>query len=134
MSNILFIAAAGAAGVLLRYFLSVGIDQRFSAVFPWGTLTVNLVGCFIAGFLFHVLVGQIPASLQLADQRLRNAVMVGFLGGFTTFSAYSLQTLALYQAGQWQWATLNVVISNVGGLALTWAGYTLSRSMVEFEI
>ena len=129
MSTILSIAFAGVIGVLLRYFLSAWIDERVSGYIPWGTLLVNLIGCFAAGFLFHFLAGRSDAPQSQADTVLRIALMTGFLGGFTTFSAYSVQTLTMFRDGQWVWAALNIGISNIGGIALAWAGYTLSRSL-----
>lgn len=127
MSNVLFISLAGIAGVLLRYFISSSVDQRLGSSFPWGTLIVNLFGCFVAGCVFQLMFERPLAGGGPVDPRLRNAVMVGFLGGFTTFSAYSLQTLVQLQEGQWTSAALNVSLSNLGGIALAWMGYSLMR-------
>ena len=137
MSNILSIALAGVAGVLLRYFLSTWLDQhlsqRWSSAFPWGTVAVNLSGCFAAGCVFQLLferaVSGEASRFASIDSQLRNALMVGFLGGFTTFSAYSIQTLTMLSNSQWLAAALNVGISNVGGIALAWAGFSLARAL-----
>lgn len=90
---------------------------------------VNLVGCFLAGCIFQLMVERSFAGTSSVDPRLRNALMVGFLGGFTTFSAYSVQTLTLLRDSQWLTAAVNVGVSNLGGIALAWAGYSLSRSL-----
>ena len=115
--------------MLRRYFLSTWLDQRLGPGFPWGTVAVNLLGCFAAGFLFQYLIERLAITDPYADPRLRNAIMVGFLGGFTTFSAYSVQTFVLLRDSQWLSALLNVSFSNIAGIALAWAGYSLSRSL-----
>ncbi len=115
-------------GVLLRYWLSGWVDhwmhQRFGGTFPLGTLLANLAGCFAAGFLFHYL-----TEKTLLDPRVRISILVGLLGGFTTFSSYAVQTLSLFRDGETSLALLSLTVSNVGGLALAWAGYELSRSI-----
>lgn len=129
MSNVISIALAGMAGVLLRYYLSSWIDARSGGAFPWGTVGVNLVGCFLAGCLFQLLVERTVAGAAAVDPRTRDALLIGFLGGFTTFSAYSVQTLTLLRDSQWLSAGLNVGLSNLGGIALAWLGYSLARSL-----
>ena len=83
----------------------------------------------LAGCLFQLLVERPVAGTSSVDPRLRNALMVGFLGGFTTFSAYSVQTLTLLRDSQWLTAAVNVGLSNFGGIALAWVGYAFSRSL-----
>jgi fluoride exporter len=124
MGKILFIGLAGLAGTLSRYWLSGVVARRYGETFPLGTLAVNVVGCFLAGLLFYLL-----QERFLLNQTARTVVMIGFLGGFTTFSSYGLQTFTLLQDGEFGFAALNVVASNVAGLFMVWAGYTLARAL-----
>ena len=124
MSRIVLIGVAGLTGTLVRYWLSGWADERWGASFPAGTLTVNLLGCLAVGFLF-----QATEEKYLIDPVLRSAILVGFLGGFTTFSSFGIQTFSLLREGEIFLAGLNVVVSNVGGLILVWAGYAVSRSL-----
>lgn len=124
MQRIILVGLAGLAGTLVRFWLSGRIDERWGGLFPIGTLFVNLLGCLLVGFLFH--------SLQerfLVDPMIRTTVLVGFLGGFTTFSSYGVQTFNLLRDGEMALAGLNITLSNVGGLFCVWAGYALSRSL-----
>jgi fluoride exporter len=124
MHKLVMIALGGLLGTLCRYALTAWVDGRFPSSFPYGTLSVNLIGCFVAGLLF-------PLFEQAAvTPELRLAVFSGFLGGFTTFSAYGLQTVALANGGFLTLATLNVFLSNVAGLALVGVGGSLSRSLM----
>ena len=124
MSKLIWIALGGLLGTLCRYGLSAWLDGRSQSQFPYGTLAVNLLGCFVAGFLFPLL------EQATVAPELRLAVFTGFLGGFTTFSAYGLQTVILATGGLWSMAALNLFLSNVAGLAMVWAGGALSRSIV----
>jgi fluoride exporter len=122
MQNIVFIGLAGLIGTLLRYWISTVVDARSQSMFPYGTLTVNLLGSFAIGFLFFAF-----ADEFLTRPGLRAALFIGLLGGFTTFSSFGIQTFTLLQNGQILRAGIYVLISNAGGLALVWAGYLVSR-------
>jgi CrcB protein len=122
VQRILLIGLAGLLGTLGRYALSGIIARRFGETFPAGTLVVNVVGCFAAGFLFYTL-----QERFLVNDVVRTAIMIGFLGGFTTFSSFGLQTFTLLQDGEIGLATMNVLISNGAGLITVWAGYSLAR-------
>jgi CrcB protein len=124
MYRIFLIGMAGLAGTLARYWLSGWADVRWGITFPIGTLIVNLVGCLAMGFLFHA-----TAERFLVDPIIRTAILVGFLGGFTTFSSFGIQTFTLLRDGEVFLATLNVVLSNVLGIAFVWAGYAISKSL-----
>ena len=124
MNKILFIGVAGLLGTLGRYWLSGWADERWGASFPIGTLIVNLVGCLLIGFLFHA-----TEEKYLVDPVLRSAVLVGFLGGFTTFSSFGVQTFNLLRDGEIFLAGVNVLVSNVAGLLLVWIGYAVSKSL-----
>lgn len=124
MGKLLLIGLAGLAGTLSRYWLSGVVARRYGETFPLGTLAVNLVGCFLAGLLFYLL-----QERYLVNQTVRTVVLIGFLGGFTTFSSFGLQTFTLLQDGEFGFAALNVVASNLVGLLLVWAGYTLAKAL-----
>jgi CrcB protein len=120
--RLLLIGLAGLLGTLARYALSGFIARRFGETFPTGTLVVNIVGCFLAGFLFYLM-----QERFLVNDIVRTAIMIGFLGGFTTFSSFGLQTFTLLRDGEMGLATMNVLVSNVVGLLTVWAGYSLAR-------
>jgi len=120
--RLLLIGLAGLLGTLARYALSGFIARRFGETFPTGTLVVNIVGCFLAGFLFYLM-----QERFLVNDIVRTAIMIGFLGGFTTFSSFGLQTFTLLRDGEMGLATMNVLVSNVAGLLTVWAGYSLAR-------
>lgn len=124
MGRLLVIGLAGLVGTLSRYWLSGIVARRYGETFPLGTLAVNLVGCFLVGLLFHLL-----QERYLVAPIVRTVVFLGFLGGFTTFSSYGLQTFTLLQEGQLGLAALNVTLSNLIGLLLVWAGYTLAKAL-----
>ena len=124
MYKLVLIGLAGMLGTLCRYGLSTWVEQRAPSQFPYGTVVINLAGCLVAGLLF-------PLFEQAAvAPELRLVVFTGFLGGFTTFSAYGLQTVVLAHGGLLSIAVLNVLVSNAAGLALVWIGSSLSRSLL----
>lgn len=122
MGKLFLIGLAGFIGTLTRYWMSGAVARRYGETFPLGTLVVNLVGCFLVGLLFYLL-----QERFLVNQTVRTMVMIGFLGGFTTFSSFGLQTFTLLQDGEFGLALLNLSIANIFGLFLVWAGYTLAR-------
>ena len=124
MNKLAWIALGGLLGTLCRYFLSTWIDERSESSFPYGTLVVNLAGCFVAGLLFPIL------ERAAVVPELRLAIFTGFLGGFTTFSAYGLQTVVLANNAMLSAAALNIVASNAGGLLMVWLGSSLARPWV----
>jgi len=121
MTNLLFIAAAGSIGAVLRYLVSTGVQSLGLAAFPLGTLVVNTLGCLAMGFLAATL----AESTSLSDAH-RLALFVGLLGGFTTFSTYGLETFALLETGAIGPAALNFVLSNALGVLAVWVGYRLA--------
>ncbi|MGB9180108.1 MAG: fluoride efflux transporter CrcB [Pyrinomonadaceae bacterium] len=124
MGKLLLIGLAGLFGTLSRYWLSGVVARRYGETFPLGTLVVNLVGCFLAGLLFYLL-----QERYLVSQTTRTVILIGFLGGFTTFSSFGLQTFTLLQDGEFGFAALNVLASNLTGLFMVWAGYNLARAL-----
>ena len=124
MRVLLWIACGGALGAVLRYGLSVGCQRLAGGVFPVGTLAVNVAGCLLIGFLGALLSG--PALLR---DELRLGLLVGVLGGFTTFSTFGWETFALLNDGEWSRAAANVVASNALGLAAVWLGYRVAQQL-----
>lgn len=125
MRNILFVGVAGFAGTLARFWLSGHVGARFGVAFPWGTLAVNVIGCSLAGALFFM-----AHERLMLGEPWRAALLVGFLGGFTTFSAFGLQTFALLREGYVAHALLNVAASNLLGLLMVWAGFALAKTLL----
>jgi CrcB protein len=121
MYKLAFIALGGLLGTLSRYWISEWMESRAHSPFPYGTLVVNVVGCFAAGLLFQSL------EHSAVSEAVRLGIFVGFLGGFTTFSAYGLQSLVLVRGGMLSMAAMNIVLSNVLGLGMVWAGMAVSR-------
>jgi len=117
------IGVAGLIGTILRYWLSGYVARQHGETFPWGTMAVNLVGCLLTGLVFYL-----TEERFLFSPTARTVILIGLLGGFTTFSAYGLQTLTLLRDGQVGLATLNVVASNVLGVFMVWVGHTLGKA------
>jgi len=124
MVRLLLIGFAGFIGTLGRYWLSGIVARRYGETFPFGTLTVNLVGCFIVGLLFYLM-----QERYLVNENVRSIVLIGLIGGFTTFSSLGLQTFTLLRDNEIALAALNIIASNVLGLLLVWAGYTLGKAL-----
>lgn len=121
-----WIAVGSAVGGVARYWCS-GVSARlFGETFPWGTLIVNITGSFIIG-VFATLTG--PDGRVFAGTTARQFVMVGLVGGFTTFSSFSLQTLALAQNNQWLQAGGNILASVALCLLAVWLGHLLASSI-----
>jgi fluoride exporter len=121
MLRVLLIGLGGFVGTLTRYWLSGLVAKRYGETFPYGTFGVNAIGCFLAGVLFFFMYERF-----LASSTLRSVVFIGLLGGFTTFSSYSLQSFTLLRDGEVLLALLNVGLSNIAGLFLVWTGYRLA--------
>lgn len=124
MVNILYIAGGGALGALLRYWMSTLMDNIFGHDFPYGTLSVNVIGSVAIGLLYMVSVERFTISVEL-----RAGLMIGLLGAFTTFSSFSLETLTLIQSGQQVKAVLNVILSVTLCLIGCWAGMALGKQI-----
>ncbi len=126
MFKLLLLAAGGALGTLARYGLNglVSLHQGkhlpWAVVFPLGTVLVNITGCFVIGFL-ATLSGPVMGRAWLKPE-WRDFWLIGFCGGYTTFSSYSLQTLNLARDSEWMWAALNIVGSNVLCLLAVYLG------------
>lgn len=124
MAKILWIALGGALGSLMRYAVA-GWGQRLTTTtFPLGTLIVNTLGCLAIGFLAALFAG--PEGLRLREEH-RLALMVGVLGGFTTFSTYAFETFSKADDRAFGQAAMNLLLSNALGLAAVWIGFRLAE-------
>jgi len=125
MIKFILLAAGGAIGTLLRYSLS-GLTYRITdGIFPWGTLSVNLAGSFTIGLLWGFF------EFENMPPDMRNFVFTGILGGFTTFSTFSLESCNLLRDGEIRLAVSNILVSNIAGIALVFAGLLVSRYIIN---
>lgn len=120
--RLLLIAVFGAIGTLARYGLQGVVQIRVGSTFPYGTLLVNLTGCFLLG-----LIGQIALNRMIVPPEWRVAIAVGFFGGYTTFSSFSWETAKMLEAGEWLRASAYVAASVVLGLLLSATGIRLAN-------
>jgi CrcB protein len=122
----LAVMAGGAIGTGLRMWLSALLAAKFGETFPIGTLAVNVIGSFIISF-FAQLAG--PDGPFLVSTLTRQVVMIGVLGGFTTFSSFSFQTLTLLHDGQWARASANITLSVALCLFAVWLGHVTAQAL-----
>ncbi len=124
MHQLLAIAIGGAVGSMLRFLVSTSVHRVMGKDFPYGTLTVNVLGSLLMGFLFIMLVER-----QISSIELRSGVLFGVLGAFTTFSSFSFETLALVESGDLGKAFINVFMSVTCCLLATWVGLGIGRQL-----
>ncbi|MEE9310686.1 MAG: fluoride efflux transporter CrcB [Cocleimonas sp.] len=122
LPQILVVMLGGSLGALMRFIVSSSVTEKLGSSFPYGTLTVNVLGSFIMGFLAMFLVERMGL-----DPLLRLGVFVGFLGAFTTFSTFSMETLNLFEQGESLRALLNMFISVVLSVLAVWLGVILGK-------
>jgi CrcB protein len=134
LTQYLVIGLGGALGSMLRFgigsFIDSGMTKGTGPIFPWGTIIVNITGCFIIGFIFTISVAE--GRLMLSPLT-RNFITIGILGGYTTFSSFSWQTLALAQSGQFWAAAANVLLSVVLCLVGVWLGAMVASSLNQLR-
>ena len=121
MWNFLFIALGGAFGAVSRFGLSNVVQRWCGAGFAWGTLAVNLLGCFLIGLAYHL------AATTLVPAGVRFFVIVGFLGAFTTFSTFSLENVEFLRDGAFTTAGIYILASNLIGVVLAFTGFLLGQ-------
>ena len=126
----LYVMIGSALGGAARYWCSGFVAQQFGETFPWGTIVVNIVGSFVIGF-FATLTG--PDGRYLVGSNARQFVIAGLCGGYTTFSAFSLQTLSLMRDGEWLRAGGNVGLSVVLCMLAVWLGYIAAASLNQLR-
>ena len=122
MKDFLAISLAAIVGANLRYLLSRFAARELSAVFPYGTLGINILGSFIVGFFVIW-----TTERALVDPRWRLLVVVGFCGSFTTFSSYAFETMSYFEQGQWALMLTNILTNNLLCLGAVLAGMALAR-------
>jgi len=126
MLRFFYIGAGGAAGSLLRYWISEEVHRFLGSGFPWGTLCINLSGSLIIGFLWALF------EFFTVSHDIKLMLFIGFLGSFTTFATFSLENLNLYHDGEYAFLAVNVFASILFGLALVYAGHFTGRYLLGF--
>jgi CrcB protein len=116
-----WVMLAGGLGSGARYLVGLWAFERLGPAFPFGTLIVNVTGCFALGAVAHL------AAASPWSPELRAAIAIGFLGGFTTYSSFNQETLALLSAGSTSTALTNIGITLGGGLVAAWLGMLIAR-------
>jgi fluoride exporter len=121
---LILVAVGGAFGAVARYVLDGWVSQRAPATFPWGTLLINLSGSLVLGILFALAIERnvLPAAI-------RAPVMIGFLGGYTTFSTLMLESWRLWEDGAVGLALANIVGSSALGIVAVFVGLTIGRAL-----
>jgi len=125
MMNLVLIFLGSGLGAISRYGVSNLIHNLVGRAFPYGTLVVNASGSFIMGLLFIIILERFDG---LAPQ-LRAFLLIGFLGGYTTFSSFSIETLSLLEQGAWISAGLNILLNIIFCISLAWLGVLGARSL-----
>lgn len=123
MIKILIICIGGSLGASLRYLVSLKINESHSTSFPFGTLIVNITGCFLIGFLWHI------SNHMSLSENLRLFIFVGLLGAFTTFSTFGFESHSLISNDSKNMAILYVAGSNFLGIAFVFFGLILSKNI-----
>ena len=124
MARLIWICAAGAAGTGTRYLVALWASQRFGSAFPYGTLIVNLTGCFAIAAVM-----QAAAALSWSPT-LRSAITIGFLGGMTTYSSFNYETTRLLEEGATGAAMFNATATVAGAFAAGWLGLLCARQLI----
>ena len=122
MTDFLAISLGAIAGANLRYWMSRGAVRLLGPVFPYGTLTINVLGSFVVGFFMVWTTERV-----LIDPRWRLLVVVGFCGGYTTFSSYAYETMAFFERGHWSLMAVNFLSNNLLACLAALAGMALAR-------
>jgi CrcB protein len=129
MSQLFAIALGGSAGAVTRYLVATGIYAWLGRGFPHGTLFVNVSGSFLMGFLTELMLQRFSLAVEY-----RAAILVGFLGAYTTFSTFALETLYLLEEGHLAKAGLNIFLSAMLCLAAAWIGLVLGRQIFAADL
>lgn len=124
IDNLLIFIGAGFGGVF-RYWISNATYSLLGRQFPYGTIVVNFSGCFLMGLLFVL-------TLERFDgigSQLRALLLIGLLGGYTTFSSFSMETINLFESGNWSSALMNILVSTIICIGATWLGVIGGRNL-----
>lgn len=117
MKSTLLVAFGGAIGSLARYFISLWIKQSYTYSFPWHTLLINISGCLLIGICYAL------SKYITSFETIRLLIMIGLLGGFTTFSSFGLETFSLFQSGLYLQAFSYILASNFAGILFVFLGF-----------
>jgi fluoride exporter len=124
MERLFWICLAGAVGTGSRYLIAIWAAQRLGSAFPYGTLIVNLAGCFLITAVMH-------AALTLGwSANLRAALTIGFMGGLTTYSSFNYETMRLFEEGAPATAVVNLALTVIGGFTAGWLGLVAARELL----
>ncbi len=122
LQKLVLIAVAGGLGTLARYGLAGLVQRAVDGAFPWGTVAVNLLGCFLFGTLWSVMESRVSIGGEA-----RAMILVGFMGAFTTFSTFAFETAQMLREAQWLLAAGNMAVQNLVGIAALLLGLALGR-------
>lgn len=122
LKTLLLIGSGGFAGSISRYLLASYVDKQLNSLFPYGTFTVNVIGCLILGMIYSL-----AEKNQIVTAEMRFLLATGFCGSFTTFSTFSYDNQLLFQQQQWGQLSLYIVGSVLVGLLATFGGIALGR-------
>lgn len=122
MQGIILVFVGGGAGAVTRYISTLAAARMFGTAFPWGTLIVNLAGCFLAG-----IIAGLAGRSEMISPSARLFILAGFLGGLTTFSSFGLETFQAARDGAYWVMILNIIANNVAGLLFVGLGLFLTR-------
>lgn len=120
LKRLVFVMFGGSLGAASRYGIGLLAAKAWGAHFPWGTLTANLLGCFFIGLIFAL-----ADRVRLLSPDMRLLLITGYLGALTTFSSFALETVTAGRMGLVMLPLANILINNIGGLALTFVGMRL---------
>jgi CrcB protein len=125
LNNSLLIFLGAGIGGVLRYWISNGVYFLLGRQFPYGTFVVNVSGCFLMGLLFVLTLERFDSE----SSALRALLLIGLLGGYTTFSSFSIETINLFESGNWLGALANIFLSTLVCIIATWFGVMGGRSL-----
>ncbi len=128
MIKIAYLMLGGAMGAVLRYWISGLPYKIYVGVFPWGTLIVNLAGSFLIGFFWGLL------GRENISTNTRSFLFIGLFGSFTTFSTFAFESLNLIRDGNIKYALINMLVSNLFGVLLVFAGFVLSKMILNIKL
>lgn len=129
MEQLFYVGCGGFLGAILRYLVSSWCQKNLGASFPWGTFFVNILGCFLIGFLMGF---ALTKEKNILNPNFQLFLTTGFLGAFTTFSTFSYETLVLIREDRLEWALLNIALNMLIGLGAVFLGSGIAKHLVSY--